>query len=120
MTYYDRAGNLIDLDRLVALMEDVPYRVVGKEAVELDDGQVAVVSTVWLGANHNYRDDGPPIIFETMVFGLDDTYQWRYTTEDEAQAGHARVTAALHRAVDKARSKNKGTGWALNIRLERA
>ncbi|WP_166903861.1 hypothetical protein [Mycobacterium sp. DL440] len=28
-----------------------------------------VVSTVWLGLNHSFTDDGPPIIFETMVFG---------------------------------------------------
>ncbi len=28
----------------------------------------AWISTLWLGINHNYGD-GPPLIFETMVFG---------------------------------------------------
>ena len=27
------------------------------------------VSTVFLGCDHQFRDDGPPLLFETMVFG---------------------------------------------------
>lgn len=54
------------------------------------------VSTVFLGVNHNY-DDGPPTLFETMLFTDDDRDQsmWRYSTWDEAVAGHASVVAAL-------------------------
>src|SRR5689334_11743941 len=26
------------------------------------------ISTVFLGINHNFRNDGPPILYETMVF----------------------------------------------------
>lgn len=52
----------------------------------------AEVSTVFLGLNHNWRD-GPPILFETMIFGLEldedeSDPQWRYTTLAEAKAGH--------------------------------
>jgi hypothetical protein len=35
--------------------------------------------------------DGPPLIFETMVFGIADYQpQWRYSTEDEAKLGQPR------------------------------
>ena len=49
------------------------------------------VSTVFLGLNHNYGD-GPPMIFETMIFGSEhDEYQERYSTWDEAVAGHEKA-----------------------------
>jgi hypothetical protein len=47
------------------------------------------VSTVFLGLNHRYGDEGPLQLFETMIFGGDhNEYQWRYATWDEAEAGH--------------------------------
>lgn len=58
------------------------------------------ISTVFLGLNHNFFDDGPPLIFETMVFGgqLDDATE-RYSTYAQAESGHAamveRVKATL-------------------------
>ena len=49
------------------------------------------VSTVWLGMNHRF-EEGPPLIFETMVFGGEhDEEQWRWSTPAEARAGHAAV-----------------------------
>lgn len=51
----------------------------------------AWVSTVWLGMNHRFGD-GPPLIFETMVFGGEyNDEQWRWSTPPEARAGHAAV-----------------------------
>lgn len=59
------------------------------------------VSTVWLGLNHQWSE-GPPLIFETMVFlpnSHSDDYCERYSTEDEALAGHVRaVEEYLHKA----------------------
>jgi hypothetical protein len=62
------------------------------------------VSTVFLGLDHNFFFNGPPLVFETMVFqhgfgavdfeGLD---QQRYSTWDEAVQGHW-TTVALARA----------------------
>lgn len=47
------------------------------------------VSTVFLGLDHNFFSDGPPILFETMVFGgKHDQYQDRYYTRQEAEQGH--------------------------------
>ncbi len=48
------------------------------------------VSTVFLGTDHNfYAIEGPPILFETMIF-VDGSEQGmdRYATWDEAEAGH--------------------------------
>lgn len=48
------------------------------------------VSTVFLGINHQFGD-GPPLIFETMAFGKDwgdELGQERYSTWEEAEAGH--------------------------------
>mgnify|MGYP000541211467 CR=1 FL=1 len=55
------------------------------------------VSTVWLGLNHNYHRGGPPMIFETMVFGGDniDLFCDRYSTKAEALAGHREVVRKL-------------------------
>jgi hypothetical protein len=53
------------------------------------------VSTIFLGMNHQYGD-GPPLLFETMVFGGEfDQEQERYSTYEEAEAGHARWVAAV-------------------------
>lgn len=54
------------------------------------------VSTVWLGLDHSFGN-GPPLIFETMVFGdgsLDLTCH-RYATEDEARQGHAEMVTLV-------------------------
>lgn len=51
----------------------------------------AVISTVFLGLDHNFSG-GPPLLFETMIFGgKHDGYQDRYSTWDEAVAGHNRA-----------------------------
>jgi len=48
----------------------------------------ASVSTVFLTLDHAY-DGGPPVLFETMVFGGEhDQFQERYCTYDEAKSGH--------------------------------
>jgi hypothetical protein len=46
------------------------------------------ISTVFLGLDHSFGN-GPPLIFETLVFGgpLDQEMD-RYTTWEEAEKGH--------------------------------
>ncbi len=53
-----------------------------------------IVSTVFLGLNHNFTDTGPPLLFETLVFGgkYADEME-RYATLDDALAGHERMVA---------------------------
>lgn len=49
------------------------------------------VSTVFMGLNHQYGP-GPPLVFETMVFGPDDhplnQEMARYATRGQALSGH--------------------------------
>ncbi len=61
-------------------------RTVAKTAV----GDVDV-STVFLSMDHSFGD-GPPLLFETMIFGgKHDQYQDRYETWDQAEAGHEKA-----------------------------
>jgi len=56
----------------------------------------AVISTVFLGLDHNFHDHGPPVLFETMVFnGNHDGYCRRYSTQQEAMDGHAEIVAMV-------------------------
>jgi hypothetical protein len=67
-------------------------RVVGNDHVG-----PARVSTIFLGLDHSFGH-GRPLLFETMVFwpghALNEE-QDRYTTLEEARAGHARVVALV-------------------------
>ena len=50
------------------------------------------ISTVFLGLDHSFGMDGPPVLFETMVFvGPLHEEMDRYSTWDEAEAGHNRM-----------------------------
>lgn len=51
------------------------------------------VSTVFVGVDMGYGD-GPPLIYETMVFpedSWDEQYCDRYATEQDALVGHAKA-----------------------------
>lgn len=89
--YYDRKGQPISLRRWGELHSDYDYKVLAKDIVGISE-----VSTVWLGIDHGWEQDSPPIIFETMIFvGPHDEECWRYPTEVEALAGHEMVKAML-------------------------
>jgi hypothetical protein len=62
------------------------------------NGQDVRVSTVFLGIDHDFSKDGPPILFETMVFGGErDQEQERYATWEEAEDGHAKFVSLMKR-----------------------
>jgi hypothetical protein len=65
------------------------------------------VSTIFLGLDHNFSDVGPPVLFETMAFqevghpgdsgeALSSIFG-RYSTWQQAEAGHARCVDAARR-----------------------
>lgn len=59
---------------------------------QVNDEQM--VSTVMLPFDHGY--DGTPLLFETMIFGGEHGgYQRRYSTREEAVAGHNEICIAL-------------------------
>lgn len=67
------------------------------------------VSTVFLGLDHNHSRRGPPLLFETMAFGpLQPSEHFggrlyrpeicsmdRYSTWDQAAAGHEKIVAEV-------------------------
>ena len=64
----------------------------------------ATVSTVFLAVDHSFGD-GPPLLFETMVFGgALDCEQVRYATWEEAEAGHAAM-------CERVRSSQEDDQW---------
>lgn len=98
--YYDIDGEPITSDEWRTLFEMPEYKVVARTETE-----TYVLSTVWLGLDHQYGE-GPPIIFETMVFsrsewndderlGLHDFDCVRYSTQDEARAGHEEMVTLV-------------------------
>lgn len=70
----------------------------------------AVVSTVWLGIDHQYGA-GPPLVYETMVFASrhdwGGEYQRRYTYRAEAIAGHAEVVARERAQAARVRAERR-------------
>lgn len=102
--WYDRNGQPITTEQANTLLGDPAYkRVALTDITSASDPTVNYrVSTVWLGTNHNFVDDGPPIIFETMVFGggeEQDQTMWRWSTEAGARAGHAEIVASVAATV---------------------
>lgn len=92
--YYDRQGNAISIEEWIRGFEDRGKKRVAK--TKIGDSEV---STVWLGLDRAWGD-GPPLIFETLVFdGPLDMEMDRYSTEEQALKGHeemcARVRASL-------------------------
>jgi hypothetical protein len=97
--YYDITGKPISLEKWAVEFEDPKKRRVGFTL--LPNGYE--VSTVFLGLDHNFLG-GKPLIFETMVFEKNerlDLDMERYSTLDEAKAGHKKMVA-------KWRKKKKG------------
>jgi hypothetical protein len=64
------------------------------------------VSTVFLSLDHGFgRDEGPPVLWETMVFGSGEGHrrdEWchRYTSREEALLGHATTVALVRTEVE--------------------
>ena len=98
---YDKDGTQITMRQWAHLLEDdLEYKIVAQD----HPAPNVMVSTVWLGLDHNYSHEGPPIIFETMVFwgnwSGDDDYQQRYSTMEQALEGHAHALEWVRNIVE--------------------
>jgi hypothetical protein len=119
--YYGKKGEPLTLRQWADYIEDLSYKRIGYD--ELPATSVcpaSYVSTVWLGIDHNFLLDGPPIIFETMRFSAatkimetigrpyhpslefpypDEpdtrTEQVRYYTEEQASIGHRTIVRLI-------------------------
>lgn len=92
---FDREGKALTANQFLTLFLDEDYVVVNRDEIDC-----YLVSTVWLGINHNWWG-GEPLIFETMVFlqladGTTDCaglLQHRFETEEQAKKGHLAACA---------------------------
>lgn len=105
LLYYDRDGiPLPSVQAWAELNQDWSYkRVARTTVVSAADLAVAYdVSTVWLGIDHSFGGDGPPLIFETIVFGdgAEDLSGNRYATWNEAVAGHHELVVTVAATLD--------------------
>ena len=90
--YYDRHGKQISMAEWAALLEsDTRFDYRRVKVTDLGDDRR--LSTVWLGLDHDFMGNGPPQIFETMLFPEQDCRRW--STEQEAIEGHDQWLAEL-------------------------
>lgn len=69
---------------------------------ELADGAIRI-STVFLGIDHNFAHLGPPILYETMIFGgTHNESMHRYTSWELAAAGHEHYVTRAREACKTA------------------
>lgn len=63
--------------------------------IALDHIEDNIISTVFVGIDHNWEDTGTPVLFETMVFKPHNDTELiaRYHTYNEALGGHKRTVA---------------------------
>ena len=61
----------------------------GKRQLAKDLLGDVLISTVFLGIDHNYAGTSEPVLWETMIFGGQHAgYQKRYTSKEQALEGH--------------------------------
>jgi len=89
---------VLDDDRRPRAVEDVltwaRWFETAERTVASDHVGDVHVSTVFLALDHNFGLEGPPVLWETMVFGgALDQECWRYTSREAALAGHAEALA---------------------------
>ena len=112
MDIYDPSGKKYDgsdnaaIKQYASDMKDPKKKIV--KQTRLKNGML--VSTVWLGINHNFGA-GVPLIYETMVFDDFDTFNEvdvvRYSTREEARKGHTKMTHKYAHKHLKKQGKDK-------------
>ena len=109
-TYYKLDGHTpVPVDNIlewgVWFQTSIEERIVKQDG---DEGTGWWVSTVFLALDHAFMN-GPPVLFETLVFApktvppalaeLDGQME-RYSTWEEAEAGHRRMCARVRAALE--------------------
>lgn len=86
--YYLEGHNVVQAKDVIEWAKK--FEILNRKVAMTEIGHL-VVSTVFLGLDHNYVG-GPPLLFETMVYdNLQNEWlpdQERYSTWEEAEKGH--------------------------------
>lgn len=99
--YFSPSGEPCTIRQYWAYREDPGQFRVGHDELRWSRGRGLRVSTVYLGANHQWGP-GLPLIFETMVFAagtFHDEDTERYPTRETAEIGHEAIVTALTREL---------------------
>lgn len=111
----DEEGHAIEVDLITwaKWLEHPDNRIVGYTQITSE----VWVSTVFIGIDMGFRDitgGGPPILFETMIFGgpLNDTMD-RYSSYDDAMTGHKMY---VKRARKAAGQRIRGEPWKVQLK----
>jgi hypothetical protein len=112
--WYDKQGQPIDASEVERLQTQEGYKRVGGTVITstVDPSQSLWISTVWLGLDHSWDPNGPPLIFETMIFegsGQGEVIH-RYPTQETAQAGHQSVVLEVMERLAPAASVEDSSG----------
>jgi hypothetical protein len=91
----DTDGNIStteDVNEWAESRTNIKNKRIGFEQIN-DDTEV---STVFLGTNYSFMSDGPPMLFETMIFGGPSNEScYRCSTHAEALIQHKRICDSL-------------------------
>lgn len=105
--FFNQAGQPMTLMQWITAFEDWTARCVGEDHIRVR-GDAVRVSTVWVGIDRwsSALDDGPPLIFESVVFdGALPSEERAYATRDEAVAGHRLLVEQV-----RAEARTEGEG----------
>lgn len=109
-SYYILVGRTpiaVDSVTCAKSFENFNNRSIARDAVT----DTCSVSTIFLGMDHNWDEDGDPILFETMIFGGPlDQEQWRYCTYAQAERGHAEALEKARRACAQVKAIASAAG----------
>lgn len=86
----DHTVTKVDLMEWAENMETENTRVA---CTDLGDGRH--IATVFLGLDHRWYRPGPPLIFETTMYGGEDDYLVRYSTYEQALRGHQQTVESF-------------------------
>ena len=88
-TYDPKTHSVWEVDNLAEIWTTKDGKDLNKSIFYTEQGCIQV-STVFLGIDHSYYGIRP-LLFESMVFGVDKDLQYRYSTYHEAKLGHQKL-----------------------------
>ena len=94
--YYDYDGKPINTEEWLEFWK-------GNRVIQQDDYDRGRISTVYIGLDQSFGLGGPPLIFETMIFGGKfHGHEWRAATREEALKNHMAAYQLMRDARGKA------------------
>lgn len=80
----------------IGILHKMNGHVVQQTTIQFCGFNIVFISTVFLGIDHNYNLEGPPLVFETMIFGgIKDGQQFRFSTWEDAESFHHELVKVM-------------------------